>query len=77
MVGFFAEARAAHPPKKILLFYKTAAYKHLSIPSGIAAITKLGVENKFQVDTSSNASVFNQESLKKYNAVVFLSTSST
>lgn len=75
IVGFFAEARAAHPPKKILLFYKTAAYKHLSIPSGIAAITKLGEKNKFQVDTSSNASVFNQESLKKYNAVVFLSTS--
>ena len=42
MVGFFAEARAAHPPKKILLFYKTAAYKHLSITSGIEDITKLG-----------------------------------
>lgn len=33
------------------------------------------MEHKFQVDTSSNSAVFNKESLKKYNAVVFLSTS--
>jgi type 1 glutamine amidotransferase len=70
-----AEVKAYPAPKRILLFYKTAAFKHLSIPSGIAAITKLGMEHKFLVDTSSNAAVFNKESLQKYNAIVFLSTS--
>lgn len=75
IASFFAEVKAVPSPRRILLFYKTAAFKHLSIPSGIAAITKLGMEHKFQVDTSSNSAVFNKESLKKYNAVVFLSTS--
>jgi type 1 glutamine amidotransferase len=70
-----AEIKAYPAPKRILVFYKTAAFKHLSIPSGIAAISKLGLEHKFQVDTSSNAAVFIKESLQKYNAVVFLSTS--
>jgi type 1 glutamine amidotransferase len=62
-------------PKSILIFYKTAAYKHLSIPSGIAAISELGKKHGFLVDTSSNASVFEINTLKKYRAVVFLSTS--
>lgn len=73
--SILAEVKAYSAPKRILLFFKTAAFKHLSIPSGIAAISKLGLEHKFQVDTSSNAAVFNKESLKRYNAVVFLSTS--
>lgn len=68
-------ADAAPKPKRILVFYKTAAYKHLSIPTGITAITKLGKENKFQVDTSSNSTVFDLKNLKNYHAVVFLSTS--
>ena len=62
-------------PKRILIFYKTAAYKHLSIPSGIAAISELGKKHDFLVDTSSNATVFDINTLKKYGAVVFLSTS--
>ena len=75
ILSFFTEVEARPMPKRILLFYKTAAYKHLSIPSGVAAISKLGKENNFQVDTSSNSAVFNKKSLKKYHAVVFLSTS--
>ncbi|HEY1060931.1 MAG TPA: ThuA domain-containing protein [Daejeonella sp.] len=72
---FASDLKAQKHPQKILLFYKTAAYKHASIPAGIAAITKLGKEFKFQTDTSSDASLFTVESLKKYDAVVFLSTS--
>jgi type 1 glutamine amidotransferase len=68
-------ADADTKPKRILVFYKTAAYKHLSIPAGITAITKLGRENNFEVDTSSNSSVFDLNNLKNYNAIVFLSTS--
>lgn len=72
---FASDLKAQKHSKKILLFYKTAAYKHASIPAGIAAIVKLGNEFKFQTDTSSDASLFTVESLKKYDAVVFLSTS--
>ena len=59
---------------KILVFSKTAAFKHASIPQGIAAIQKLGQENGFEVDTTKNATMFVEDTLKKYSAVIFLST---
>ena len=59
---------------KVLVFTKTLGWQHSSIPNGIAAIQKLGGENNFDVDTTTNASHFNDDSLQKYSAVVFLST---
>ena len=59
---------------KILVFSKTAGYHHESIADGNTAIQKLGSENNFDVDTTTDASMFNEDSLKKYAAVVFLST---
>jgi cytochrome c len=59
---------------RILVFSKTKGWKHSSIPSGISALQKLGEENGFAVDTSKNAALFNDSDLKKYDAVVFLST---
>jgi glucose/arabinose dehydrogenase/type 1 glutamine amidotransferase/cytochrome c551/c552 len=58
----------------ILVFSKTAGFVHSSIPNGIAAIQKLGSENGFDVDTTKDAALFNEQSLKKYAAVVFLNT---
>ncbi len=60
--------------KQILVFYKTAGYFHPSIPVGIAAIQKLGKENNFKVDTTNNSTRFRSDSLEKYRAVIFLST---
>ncbi|QIP11973.1 carbohydrate-binding protein [Spirosoma aureum] len=68
-----ANPGAANPPR-VLVFSKTKGWKHTSIPFGIAAIQKLGKENNFQVDTTKNADYFNDDSLKHYQAVVFLST---
>ena len=59
---------------RVLVFMKTKGYHHESIPFGAAAIMKLGTENKFAVDTTADASVFTDEGLSKYSAVVFLST---
>lgn len=64
--------RAGNPV--VLVFYKAAVYVHSSIPNGIAAIQKLGNENGFTVDTTNSADMFNEDSLKKYAAVIFLST---
>ena len=58
----------------VLVFSKTAQFVHASIPTGIAAIQKLGQENGFDVDTTKDASLFTDSSLKKYAAVIFLST---
>jgi glucose/arabinose dehydrogenase/cytochrome c551/c552 len=57
-----------------LVFSKTAGFQHQSIPDGIAAIQKLGDENDFQVDTTTNAAMFTEDTLKQYSAVIFLST---
>lgn len=59
---------------RILVFSKTSGFYHESIPTGIEAIQKLGAENGFAVDTTRDASVFTEGKLKKYQAVVFLST---
>ncbi|MEN8788293.1 MAG: ThuA domain-containing protein, partial [Flavobacteriaceae bacterium] len=59
---------------KILVFSKTMGYNHSSIPSGIAAIQALGTENNFQVDTTKSSTMFREEILKDYAAVVFLNT---
>ncbi|MCX6218419.1 ThuA domain-containing protein [Spirosoma sp.] len=61
-------------PKRVLVFSKTKGWKHTSIPFGIAALQKLGRENAFRVDTTKNADYFNDDSLRHYTAVVFLST---
>ncbi len=59
---------------RVLVFSKTLGWHHTSIPNAIAAIQKLGAENNFDVDTTTDASYFNEDSLKNYSAVIFLST---
>src|SRR5216110_1023824 len=66
-------AAAAQQPR-VLVFSKTAAFRHSSIPNGIAAIKKLGQENGFAVDATEDAGAFTQKNLARYSAVVFLST---
>jgi len=66
---------AAHAQEpRILVFSKTAGYRHSSIPNGIAAIRKLGQANGFAVDATEDAGAFTQKNLARYGAVVFLST---
>lgn len=62
---------------KVLVFSKTIFYFHESIPNGIAAIQQLGKQLHFDVDTTKDASMFTDEDLKQYAAVIFLSTSDT
>src|SRR5436853_6785492 len=60
--------------KRILVFSKTKGYRHESIEDGKVALIELGRKNNIEVDTTEDASLFNEDSLKKYKAVVFLST---
>ena len=59
---------------KVLIFSKTAGYHHASIPLGIKAIQDLGLKNGFEVDTTTDANKFAEDSLKKYAALIFLSS---
>jgi cytochrome c len=58
----------------VLVFSKTAAFRHASIEPGQAAIKKMGAEKGFTVTTTEDATLFTEAHLKKYNAVIFLST---
>ncbi|QMU26940.1 ThuA domain-containing protein [Adhaeribacter radiodurans] len=59
---------------RILVFSKTAAFRHSSIGAGQKALFALGKQNDFAVDTTENAGRFSEENLRKYQAVVFLNT---
>jgi len=59
---------------KILIFSKTAGYRHASIEAGIAAIKELGNENGFLVDATEDSTQFTSAVLSEYKAVVFLNT---
>lgn len=73
-LSFFISSATTKQKKKILVFSKTAGFRHASIPKGKEALLLLGKENNFLVDTTEDATVFNSNNLKQYDAVVFLST---
>jgi len=70
--GFSAEQPA--PRFRVLMFSKTASYRHDSISAGIAAIEELGGANGFSVDGTEDASRFSDAGLTGYRVVVFLNT---
>ncbi|HVT87664.1 MAG TPA: ThuA domain-containing protein [Tepidisphaeraceae bacterium] len=67
-------ATGGGPAYKVLVFTKTAGFKHASIPNGVEAIKLLGEQNRFTVDATDDATAFTEENLKQYKAVVFMST---
>lgn len=62
------------PAPRVLVFSKTAAFRHASIEVGKPAFQKMAKEKGFVVDLTEDATQFNTENLKRYRAVVFLST---
>ncbi|TAE51565.1 MAG: ThuA domain-containing protein, partial [Bacteroidetes bacterium] len=76
-VAFFASlifSSCKQEDPRVLVFSKTAGFRHESIGAGKAAMQALGAKHHFAVDTTEDASAFNEENLKKYHAVVFLNT---
>ncbi|HVY08122.1 MAG TPA: ThuA domain-containing protein [Burkholderiales bacterium] len=70
-----ASARADNGPLfAVLVFSKTAGYRHDSIPAGIEAIRALGDQDNFSVDATEDGKAFNDANLARYREVIFLST---
>ncbi|MEU4745127.1 ThuA domain-containing protein [Actinosynnema sp. NPDC023658] len=65
---------AADAPYDVLVFSKTAGFRHDSIATGIQAIRDLGAANSFTVTATEDSSQFNATNLARYEAVVFLNT---
>jgi cytochrome c len=75
----FMSAVSAAPPSpaqkfRVLVFTKTAEYRHDSIPAALAAITQLGAKGGFTVDATEDAGAFSNDNLARYKVVVFLLT---
>lgn len=58
----------------VLVYSRTAGFRHSSIPDGIEAIRELGEANGFEVDATEDPEQFTADNLDKYTVVVFLST---
>ncbi len=69
-----APGPAADPAYEVLVFSRTAGFRHSSIDDGIAALRALGTAHDFTVDASEDPQVFTTGNLARYEAVVFLST---
>ncbi|MFJ7412764.1 ThuA domain-containing protein [Streptomyces sp. NPDC098077] len=60
--------------KRVLVFSKTAGFRHDSIPTGIAALKEIGKDTNITVDSTESAAQFTTSNLARYDAVAFLST---
>jgi type 1 glutamine amidotransferase len=61
-------------PARLLVFSKTAEYRHPSIPAAKEAIRRLAAEHGWTADFTEDASAFTNERLARYDAVIFLLT---
>ncbi|MGI9241768.1 MAG: ThuA domain-containing protein [Verrucomicrobiales bacterium] len=61
--------------RKLLVFSKTAGFRHGSIETGIEAMKRLGEKTgAFEVTATEDASVFEPEKLNGFDAVIMLNT---
>lgn len=65
--------KSAAPRERLLVFSKTAGFRHDSIPDGIACVREL-LGDRYEIDASEDAAAFTPSNLARYKAVVFLST---
>lgn len=83
LTAFFAAAAlsagapasvAEAPHRRVVVFTKTAGFRHDSIPEAIDAVLRLGADGRFAVDATEDAARFTDDGLSPYDAVLFLLT---
>ncbi|MCP9770942.1 PKD domain-containing protein [Lacihabitans sp. LS3-19] len=74
LITFFLSIQLKAQQNTVLIFSKTAGYKHASIKEGKDFFNNLAKSEGFKAEFSENADDINEDNLKKFNAVVFLST---
>jgi type 1 glutamine amidotransferase len=61
-------------PTHILVFSRTAAYRHQSIADAVRALEDLGAGRGWKVTATEDAGAFDDENLDRFEVVVFLMT---
>src|SRR5690606_20551254 len=64
----------AREPARMLVFTKTAGFRHDSIPAAVDALRTLGGGMDWEVEHGEDAAVFTRERLARYRVVVFANT---
>src|SRR5690625_6655144 len=65
-----AEDPSEDPEFSVLVFSKTAGFRHGSIPAGIKMSEDLGEDNNFSVDVTEDGNDFTEENLANYDAEI-------
>lgn len=60
---------------RLLVFSKTAGYRHASIADGVAMMQALANDHKFVVESTEDATIFNDADLARFDVVCFMNTS--
>jgi len=61
----------------VLVFTRTTGFRHASIDDGVAAIQRLGASHGFAVQATEDPEQFRDAVLRRYRAVVFLSSTAS
>lgn len=61
-------------PQRVLLFSRTAGFRHDSIPIALETLQALGAQSELTVDTTEDAALFDDATLSRYAMVAFVST---
>jgi cytochrome c len=61
--------------ERVLLFTKTAGFRHDSIPAGVAMFQQLASENGWQLTHTEDSTVFSDASLSNFDVIVMFQTS--
>ncbi|MBD0831375.1 ThuA domain-containing protein [Aestuariibaculum sediminum] len=59
---------------QILVFTKTAGFRHKSIDAGVKALKALGETHHFKMEHTEDANLFTYKNLKHFDVVIFLNT---
>lgn len=62
---------------RVLVFSKTAGFRHACIEPGIEALQRLGAEGGFEVDATEESEKFTAENLGRYQVIIFFHTTRT
>ena len=70
--GFSQKKKDFDKPINVLVFSKTAGYRHASISSGVKMLYDLSPKQNWVITATEDASFFNDANFKKIDVVVFL-----
>lgn len=61
-------------PLNVLVFSRTAGFRHDSIPAGISCLERIAARNGWKITSTEDPSLFSDESLAKIDVTVWLMT---